>query len=96
MEFFFLVFHGRSFLGRPRYADRERFLIGELERLRAPYTLSRLFLAEDARATGRGVKDYFLTSGPGRNHLTPAGNVVVFQAIAEGIEGRFATGPREE
>lgn len=95
VEFWFLLFHGRSFLteGSPEQ-PYEDLIVRELEDLAVPYVQSWRPLREDAARTGRGPDDYWIRRGPGKNHLTSIGNEVVFQCILDGLAGRFHGGTR--
>ena len=63
--------------------------MAELERLGMPYISAKSLLRADARATGRGIQDYFLQEGGVRRHYTPLANGIVFEAFRRGIAGHF-------
>lgn len=94
MEFAFVLFHGRSFLGPEpsRLQVYEDFLVGELEALGAPYVLSWVPVRADAERTGRGEGDYWYLEGGGKGHLTPLGNELVATVLEGALRGEFHGG----
>ena len=80
-----IVFHGKGWLdSRPPRSWREPFLVAELDRLAIPWALSRTPLEQ---ASGE-VRDYFFLGGRHGGHLTPLGNEVVFEALADLIRSQ--------
>lgn len=95
VEFFFLLFHGRTWLAPPSpFQPMEDFFTGALEALDVPYVLSYRPLREDAARSGRGADEYWIARGPGQGHLTPLGNEVVFRCFLDGLAGKFDGGAR--
>lgn len=90
LESFFVLFHGNKAVHTVGpYTWRERFLCEVLAERSIPYVSSKRFLLEDAAVTGRGMSEYFIPEGHGRNHYPAEVNAIVFGAIRAGIEGRY-------
>ena len=91
VEHFFLLFYGESYVDGSRAPDwREGVLLEFLGTGPVPFTSARRAIVEDAARSGRPVSDYFdHGEGASHGHLDPAGNRAAFQALHDGIEGRF-------
>lgn len=90
VAYFFVGFHGPTFgQESSRVRRREIFFTQTLDRVGAPYVLSRVPLERHAAQSGVSWDAYFYTEGGKRNHYTPLGNEVVFQAIRDGLRGEF-------
>lgn len=90
LDFFFLLFHGRRVMeGAPGRRWQEPFLEAELARLDAPYVSSKEHLLAGARARGVEPAALFHAEGGAANHYRPEANALVFQALVDGLEGRF-------
>jgi hypothetical protein len=90
VQYFFLLFHSRASYTPDASLDwEEPFVIEELERLGAPFLLSRVFVRAAALERGVSESSLHFEEGAGRNHLTPAGNAAVFGAFMRGIERRY-------
>jgi hypothetical protein len=89
LSHFVVLFHAyRAFETPGPYGWQEPFLHRTLAELRMPFVSSKRFLRARA-AEGAEPEDLYLQSGPGRNHYTAEGIRVVFEALREGLEGRF-------
>jgi len=88
---FVLLFHGWSWFGEPSSAllEREAVVLDALRASDVPWVSSRAAIERDARATGRGMADYWQVGGTSPNHYTPLGNEVVFRALRAGLEGEW-------
>jgi hypothetical protein len=90
VEYFFLIFHSRRFFAPGANHDwQEAFVVETLQRLGAPFLLSRLVLMRAALEGKVSVTDYFIPNGRGRNHLDVEGNKVVFEDFVRGLRREF-------
>ena len=91
VEHFFLLFYGESYVDGSRAQDwRETLLLDFLRENSVPFTSARRAILADASRSGRPVSDYFdHGKSASRGHLLPEGNRAAFQALRDGIEGRF-------
>jgi hypothetical protein len=89
---FFLLFHGQGALtATGPYGWQEPFLYAELTRLGVPFVSSKRYLCAAARRTGQAPPDFFYQEEPGTGHYTSEANAIVFDALRDGLAGRFET-----
>lgn len=92
-EHFFLLFHGEGPAGNEGPLDwQEVFLYQELERLGSPFVSSKRYLRAHLRATGAKASSLFFQDEPGIGHYTGEANALVFEALRDGLAGRFESG----
>ncbi len=90
VEYFFLLFHSSAAFGRSWSASwEEPFVIETLDRLGAPYVLSRPILRRAALEQSCSEERFFLAEGEGRNHLSAEGNAILFEAFERGLQRSF-------
>jgi hypothetical protein len=90
LPFFFVLFHGREalkFVGP--YPWQEVFLYEELGARGLAFVSAKRFLLAASSATRTPLDDYYIAQGLGLNHYDAAGNAVVFEALLDGLRGRF-------
>jgi hypothetical protein len=86
-----LLFYSEPYVDGSRARDwRETVLFEFLRESSVPFTSARRAILEDAARSGRPVSEYLDHGGTeSRGHLLPDGNRAAFQALRDGIEGRF-------
>jgi len=91
VEFFVLLFHARpALVERGPKQWEEPFLRALLAELGVPHVSARTYLERDLAARGVAPASYYHPEGTlGNNHYTAEANGLVFQAIADGLAGRF-------
>lgn len=82
LEASFLLFHSREHLERSCW--EEQLVTSTLDRAGARWRSTRPALVGHARASGRGLDEYFDTTG----HLDGLGNFAAFRAIEDELLGR--------
>jgi hypothetical protein len=89
LEHFFLLFNTEGALAEPeRLAWHGRALVADLDALGAPWVSTRGLLEAELQA-GRSLAELFDETG----HLSPLGNHLSFQALANGLRGTFDGAP---
>jgi hypothetical protein len=90
VEYYFLLFHSRAAFGRDwNIWWEEPFVVETLDRLGAPYVLSRPILRRAALERGVPESSFYIDEGDRKNHLTVDGNAVVFEAFERGLRKQF-------
>jgi hypothetical protein len=90
LEYFVLLFHGRSYARGIDPKDwREELLLDFLASRSVPFVSSKLALLEEAGRTGVDPDLFYGLDGVSKDHLTPLGNEIVFRALEKGIEHRY-------
>ena len=90
LTYFFLLFHARRSLeAAGPHGWQEPFLYATFPELGASFVSSKRFLRSFLERTGTPVEHLYLPPGPGMNHYTSLANEVVFEALSDGLKGRF-------
>lgn len=91
IEHFFLLFTSpRSLPPHEPPAQEARLTRLFLER-GVPFVHLRPYFLDAAQALEEGLPGLFFDAGPAKHHPNAAGNRVIFQALRDGIDGRFTT-----
>jgi hypothetical protein len=90
-EFFVLLFYGEPYLSGAKAPDWREALVLDFCRERSvPFVSAGRALLDDAARTGHPIADYFdHAERESRGHFLPLGNAAAFEALRDGIEGRF-------
>ncbi len=90
LHYYFLLFVSPRGLPPAGVPKTERMLVRLFEESEVPYVHTRSLVLAAAETTGRGIAPLFVQSGPKLNHPTAAGNEVLFEALRDGLEGRYS------
>ena len=90
LDYFFLLFTSPRGLPPAEVPSLEKHVVSLFQERGTPFVHARPYIL-DAIASGEGTMEtLFIQEGRGENHPTPAGNVVLFRAMLDGIQGRYA------
>jgi hypothetical protein len=91
VEHFFLLFYGEPYVDGSQALDwRDSALRAFFRERSVPFTSARRTILENAAKSGRPISDYYSQNDDSRRgHFRPEGNRAAFQALRDGIEGRF-------
>lgn len=89
LEYFFLLFTSPRGLPPSATPHEERILLEFFEQEQIPCARARSYVRIAARKLEDGHASLFIHEGPRRNHPNLAGNRVMFEALARGLEGRM-------
>jgi hypothetical protein len=91
LRYFFLVFQMESFWGGSKIAQWSEEVFDEFAAAHhVPYVATKPFMEAATASRPDGIGELIGRNDPVlQNHLNPAGNRLVFEAIRQGLEGRF-------
>jgi hypothetical protein len=93
LDYFFLLCTSPHSLPPNEMSPMEGQLLEVFEGNNVPYVRVRDYLLSAERASGNGLEPFFIQSGVGIHHPTPLGNEIHFEAILDGLRGRFGASP---
>jgi len=91
LDYFFLFFTSPRSLPPYDVTPQEKRLTHLFLEEGVPFVHVRPYIMRAAEAYEEGVDALFIPAGPAQHHPNAEGNRVIFEALRDGIEGRFTT-----
>ncbi|MEO6710085.1 MAG: SGNH/GDSL hydrolase family protein [Planctomycetota bacterium] len=92
LQHFFLVFHVESCAVKPDglYEWQEALIHDVCVQSSIPLVDTRPFLSFAADAVQKNCEQFYIKAGPVQSHHNAIGNLICFEAMAQGLRGNFA------